>query len=642
VTALAGFRAAGTAAGPLAACERMLKAQQIYAPDDAPVCRAADGIAVGRRLFRLLPEDVFDRGPVAGHGGRSLLVADARIDNRADLCAALGIGAEEARRLPDSAIIMRVLERWGEEGVDRLHGDFAFAWWDGAAGRLVLARDFLGQRPLHYHRGAGFFAFASMPKGLHALPEVPTAPDEEVMARFLALMPEDGTGSFFRGIERVPAAHLCIVTGEGLSLSRYWNPAPRPLRLRRDEDHAEAVREALDRAVAARLRGTGGRVATHLSGGLDSSAVTATAARLLAPEGRVTAFTAVPREGYDGRIARGRFADEGPHAATVAALYPNVDHVLIRTGTRSPFAALDRNFFLFDRPMLNLCNAVWADAIADGARERRLSVMLTGQMGNMSFSYTGLELLPELLAAGKWLRLARLAVQLRRHGTRLESVAAHAIGPFLPARWWTAINRLRGRYLKMGDYCAIDPARAGRLRAEARAAGLDLSYRPRRDPVGTRLWVMGRTDLGGYNKGHLGGWGIDMRDPTADRALIELCLSIPAEAYLAGGRARALARDAFADRLPPLVLDETRKGYQAADWHEGLTAARGELRNELDRIAALPEAEALIDTDRLRLMTETWPERDWNLSETQYGYRLALLRGVSCGHFLRRASGSNL
>jgi asparagine synthase (glutamine-hydrolysing) len=233
-------------------------------------------------------------------------------------------------------------------------------------------------------------------------------------------------------------------------------------------------------------------------------------------------------------------------------------------------------------------------------------------------------------------------VQLRRRGTRLESVAAHAFGPFLPARLWTAINRLRGRPMTIGDYSAIDDAQADRLRADANAVGLDFSYRPRRDPVGTRLWVMGRVDMGGYNKGHLAGWGIDVRDPTADRALVELCLSIPTQAYMAGGRARALARDAFADRLPRLVLDETRKGYQAADWHEGLAAGRAELEEEVARIAALPEAEGILDTAMLQDLAGEWPDRDWNVGETQMRYRLALLRGVSSGHFLRKASGSNL
>ena len=284
---------------------------------------------------------------------------------------------------------------------------------------------------------------------------------------------------------------------------------------------------------------------------------------------------------------------------------------------------------------------VWADAISDAARERRISVLLTGQMGNMSFSYTGLELLPQLLARGRLIRLVTLALQLRRTGTTLESAAANTIGPFLPAWLWTGINRLRGRHMKITDYSAIDPTCAERLRESARAVGLDFSYRPRRDPVGTRLWVMGRVDGGSYYKGNLAGWGIDMRDPTADRALVELCLSIPTEAFLAGGRARGLARDAFADRLPPVIANETRKGLQAVDWHEGMMAARGELEDELARICTVPEVEGLLNTSMLRRLTEEWPETDWNRSENQARYRLALLRGISSGHFLRKASGSN-
>jgi len=91
----------------------------------------------------------------------------------------------------------------------------------------------------------------------------------------------------------------------------------------------------LDQSVKCRLRGVND-VGAHLSGGLDSSAVAATAARLLAPSGgRVIAFTAVPREGYDGPVPRHRFADEGHHAAATAALYPNMEHVLVRSEGKS-------------------------------------------------------------------------------------------------------------------------------------------------------------------------------------------------------------------------------------------------------------------------------------------------------------------
>src|SRR5438270_271282 len=81
-------------------------------------------------------------------------------------------------------------------------------------------------------------------KGLHALPQVPLAADQDAMRAFLALLPEQGTRSFFAGVERVPAGHVALVTRAGVELRRYWDPAPSTLRLKRPEEYDEAVREA--------------------------------------------------------------------------------------------------------------------------------------------------------------------------------------------------------------------------------------------------------------------------------------------------------------------------------------------------------------------------------------------------------------
>jgi asparagine synthase (glutamine-hydrolysing) len=180
---------------------------------------------MGRRLFRTLPEDVHDRQPLHGGGGRLTLVADVRLDNREELGSDLGITAGAAERLSDAAILLSALERWGG-ALDRLVGEFAFALWDAGTETLLLARDFASRRPLYFHRGDGFFAFASMPKGLHALPDIPYAPDEEAVAEFVALLPTDGARSFFKDIIPVPAAHVVTVTRAGISKRRYWNPTP--------------------------------------------------------------------------------------------------------------------------------------------------------------------------------------------------------------------------------------------------------------------------------------------------------------------------------------------------------------------------------------------------------------------------------
>ena len=285
MTALAGCWNYGGRPDPAESCKRMLAAQAIYGPHDER--HWTDGgsngtLAMGRRLFRTLPEDIHDRQPLHGAGGRLTLVADVRLDNRDDLAAALDLASERARGMCDAAMLLACLERWGEGALERLVGDFAFALWDAGDGKLLLARDFVGQRPLHFHRGDRFFAFASMPKGLHAVPEIPYAPDEQTMAEFITLIPGGGTRSFFTGIELVEPGHVATVTREGVRTRRYWQPVPPDPRAVRGADYVEGLRHHLDLATRSRLRGSNGMVAAHRRGGYDSAAVAATAARVSA------------------------------------------------------------------------------------------------------------------------------------------------------------------------------------------------------------------------------------------------------------------------------------------------------------------------------------------------------------------------
>jgi asparagine synthase (glutamine-hydrolysing) len=640
VTALAGLWSFGSSLSPDQCVERMLRGQQVYAPA-APAHWSGGEVALGRRLFSLLPEDRFDRGPVVR--GDHVLVADLRLDNREELCADLRIGGGDAGRMSDAEVLAQALEQWGLAAVERLVGDFAFAWWNGDLQRMVLARDFLGQRPLHYHQRSGFFAFASMPKGLHALPEIARAPDHRSVADFLALVPEGGSESYFEGIAKVPPGHVVTVTRSGLSSTSYWQPRVRELGLRSDRDYEEALAEQLDRAVACRLRGSPAGIGAHLSAGLDSAAVAATAARLLAPDGAVTAFTSVPRAGYPADAVPEAIVDEGELAAQVAGLHSNIEHVLVRGCGKSPTADLSQYFFLFERPFLNLCNGVWITAILDEAKRRGLSVMLTGALGNASFSYDGMERLPQLLKRGRLPRLCQEAWQLKRGGVRAGTIAAQAVGPFLPPGLWTSVNRILGRDRSATAATMIDPKQL-QSHVEQRAVerGLDLTYRPATDPVESRLWVLRRVDGGNYKKGMLGGWGVDQRDPAADRRLVEFCLSVPVEQFLARGVPRSLARRALADRVPASVLRERRKGYQAADWHEGLAAARGDLPEEIDAIEDCGPAAAALDTKRMRRLITEWPEEgSWHDPQVTREYRSALLRGVAAGRFIRQAMGSN-
>ncbi len=637
MTALAGYVTFG-AESPASACATMLDAQAIYGHETRS--RTIGQVALGRRLWPLTPEDAFDEGPLTGADGRLLMCADVRIDNRDELAAMLSL-REKLNRMSDAAIVLAAYQQWGDAAFERLYGAFAVIVWNAERQSLTLARDPLGERPLHYHVADGFVAVASMPKGLHALPAVPYAARTASMADFLALVPETGSESFFEGVARVPPGHVTVIDRlGGIRSVAYWRPALDKLRLPSDADYEAAIRTALEEAVACRLRRTSGALGSHLSAGLDSSCVTATAARLSTPD-QLFAFTSVPTGSISD--SRDHIADEELLASATAENHANIDHVRVQTDGASPLAGLDRHFRLFERPVLNPCNAVWSDAINDAAQARGVNVMLTGQMGNMSISHSGVQQLSQLVRRGALPALLTLMVQMRRRGHRWPGLAAQAFGPFLPPAAWAWLARKFDRALDLDLYSALRPAAFDEFYVGTRAKqrGLDLSYRPWADSKAMRLWALRRVDLGVYNKGTLAGWGIDQRDPTADRRLVELTLRIPERQFILNGESRSLSRRAFADLLPASVVSERRRGMQAADWQLGLASAHSALGEEFAALERNPQAREIIDLDRLKQAHADWPNANPKADATIWLYRHAMLRALAAGHFLRKVGRTN-
>ncbi|HEX8062704.1 MAG TPA: asparagine synthase-related protein [Allosphingosinicella sp.] len=637
MTAIAGFWSFEGRFDPRARCRSMIDAQSRYGTRRS--AGSLDALAVAINLHPSLPEDARDSQPLIGGERRFALVADVRLDNRADVAAQLGLDPPEASLLADSALLLVALERWGESALDRLLGDFAFAFFDARQRRLLLARDPLGQKPLFLHRGGGFAAFSSMPCGLHALEMIARRPDEATLIRHLGGLPRVGPGSFFGNVERVEPGHVVTLTESTTTRRRYWRPRRRELGLKRFDDYVEAFRAELDSAVARRLRGAGDLVATHLSGGWDSNAVTATAARLMARTGgRVVAFTHVPGTPAGPVMPYGRVGDEGGLAAATARLHPNVEHVAIASSGRSPLADLDLYAAVFERPVFNLCNHVWlseirAAAVAGGAR-----VLLSGEIGNWTISAAPNTLLADFLREGRWLAWSREARAMLREGrARLRGVAASSFGPWIPGGLW---RRMAG--LSSGLESAItdptNPSLSGAVRAELEAARRAAASRPG-DRFEDAAQAIMEMDWGEHRKGILGGWGIDKRDPTADPRLIDFCLSLPLDMLMKDGVRRPLARAALADRVAPAVLDERRKGYQFADWHVGLSRDLAGARRLLDAMAAHETASRLIDVERLIGLVEHWPDGGWEDPRRLGAYRIGLLKGLTAGHFIL-ASGA--
>jgi asparagine synthase (glutamine-hydrolysing) len=218
-----------------------------------------------------------------------------------------------------------------------------------------------------------------MPHGLLAVEEISPQADAlslERLARF-ARPADDAT--YLRGIRTVAPGETIAFTPGSARRAAHWLPPQSPLLLPRDEDYVEAVRETLDLAVAARLRGGETGLACHLSAGLDSSAVTATAARLHTAARPLAAITVGPSGAFHSP-GGDRLADERRLAAVTASLYESVEHVVVERANRSPIEHFETWFDLFRRPVADVINQDWYLAANEAAQARGASVLLHGRL----------------------------------------------------------------------------------------------------------------------------------------------------------------------------------------------------------------------------------------------------------------------
>jgi len=628
-----------------ATLERMQNVLAPYGRDARSIWHQGSAGLV-RTLLHTTPEDAFDRQPLVHPASGQVLLFDGRLDNRDDLIRELGLPVAEARDCADSELALHACLSWGEEAGAHFVGDFALAFWAPRQQKLWLARDPLGHRPLFWHRNDRCFAFATLPKGLFAVPGIPRAICEERLSDLLTLIPMVGPESLFKDVFRVEPGQVVTVTEGRVFSRRYYQFDPeREIHLASDDEYLEAFRAHLDQAVTSQMR-SNGPIGSHLSSGFDSSTVTAVAARLLAAQGkRLTAFTSVPREGFDGPVPKGCHANEGPGAAALAARFPNIDHVLIQTNGTSPLEHLQRDTEALDRAPLNPCNMVWVDAINQVAADRGIRVVLSGTMGNMTLSYTGAEYLPALFGRGHWRRWLREVRTLKRARPtrRWRYLLYHSLAPYLPAWLWLAIERARGGGdWKLSNYSAIHPAFAKQIgsRQRAKNAGWDLSYRPWADGRRMRIAGLNRIDNGEHNvEANL--LGLDSRDPTSDLRLLEFCLAVPDHQYLRDGQTRWLLMRLMGDVLPPEIIQARTMGLQAADWYVDTTSAVPAIRETLLQWRKHPEAARYLDLDALLKNLEDWPDQCWANQRIIEKYRLKLLRGLSVGTFVQYVDDRN-
>ncbi len=591
--------------------------------------------------------------PVRGAGGQLQLVFDGRLDNREELAEALNLSTSEFKAQPDSWYALRCWERWGERAPENWVGEFAVLVWNMASQTLVGVRDQLGRRGLSYHETDDRIVIASSPRALFALPDIPKQVDEQKIADALVQLFHDGKRSFFKNIWRLQPGHRLIATSHGTKVERYWSPEDAPeVRLSSDYDYVEAARELLDTSVEACLRRSG-EVGAFLSGGLDSSAVAVTALKHLDNQAKLPTFTWVPDPQWDGRCRPGAYGDETPYVEAIAAQHPRIELNFVRSEGRGLFHQLDDFLDYAGVAPRNAINLCWIHDINMEAQRRGINVLLEGGAGNMSLSWDGQGVFLEHWrnrAYGKLFReLLAGNFNPARYGYRLLKMFLLPLAPDVVNTMYLKARGHLNAHPVWHRASAINPDFAREMHVDERMLefGWNFFMSPTRDPRQLRSDLLSGSfsnEAADIDQAFRALYGVEIRDPLADRRLVEFCLGLPEEQFWREGQSRWLVKRVMKDLLPQVVLNNRKGGEQLVDWHLRMTRDLPQMREELEAIADDPDTSDYIDVKRIRSFLENWPSETplKPLPDHTYSYiPVSIGAALAAGRFVRRVKGSN-
>lgn len=539
-----------------------------------------------------------------------VFMADSYLTHTGQLAQRLGVSAT----LCDVELIALAYRQFGENFPAHLTGNFSIVIWDPNQNLVFLTVDHFGHFPCLYafdpEQG---LVFANTMQPFRILCQTLSL-DETLFSEFsLDSMPAQAT--CYQEVKKVLPGHLFAFSPKTLRKKQYWtleNSPPLKRHFSRQAYHEE-FRTLFASAVETCLPSQG-LVSAQISGGLDSSSVTAMAAHLLQKKGqKLHAFTAIPNGLSGPSYKKNWYYHEMPRVQKVLDQYPNIEHqAYLSNPETDPYQLLSQFYPYTDQPYRNISNFDWIVGHLEEAHQRGIKVLLTGGFGNATISWTGMTLRSHLG------RLRAAAKTYLKPSSLFSGYYGRHNPDFLQKNSSKSLLRKRGIILNPKYWMQNSPA-----------APRYSSIRP------IYFW-----------------YGIENLDPTQDIELLKFCYRLPEFAYRKLGphfgknprtlTQRLLVRDGLTGIVPPEIRFNPYRGEQAADWylHWNIhaTAWQQQLRHSTPQSQAL--LARLYDTAKMNSLFLEHAQIGGPEKESVLQVQCNLLRYLSLAFFVNFLSSS--
>lgn len=506
-------------------------------------------IALGQCMLRTTPESLEETQPLANEDESLILVMDGRVDNWEELRRELlGKGAA-LRTRADAELVLRAYEVWGRDCLAHIDGDFALVIWDARRREAFCARDRMGHKPFNYHWNGRTLAFASELRAILDLPWVPQAPNEGVLAEYLAAEWHSRDETLWTGILRLVAAHRMTVGSAGPRPEIYWEPdlSQKP-GYTKDQDYIDHYRELFTDSVR-RLSRSHRPVAIEVSGGLDSSAIFCMAEHLR----RNGRLPAPALEGYTLAFHDDSAANDLPYARAVGEYLGIKIHEIPPT-----IAPLDwyEHRARTRREFPGFPNGIMSTGLTHAARGAGSRVILDGVGGNEwqdgSHAYYA-----DDLSRHRWRSLWQsFCTDAGSMGVvqSLMLFVRYGLAADLPSPIVSMLRKLRGT---SNHPFWLSPQMQRRIKRRSSIQ----SPRPRAAITSQRLLLQvlaedAYRELATEETDRLSAAaGVEPRSPLNTAAIAQYAIATPERLRMRGGQTKFMHRRAMQDLMPRVVVD---------------------------------------------------------------------------------------
>lgn len=514
------------------------------------------GVGLGHRRLAIIDLSPAGRQPMLSSDGRYVITFNGEIYNYIELRNELIALGDEFRTGTDTEVLLTLFSRFGQASLSRLEGMFAFAIWDNKEKNLFCARDRIGEKPFYFARTPeGTFYFASEMKALFKA-GIRRAIRKDRLYDYLAFGtvedPEDQSSTFFEGIFQLPPAH-CMSFGQGQTpiFERYWdlrdlsNTAP-PLDM---QQAVERYRELFEGALRRRLRADV-PIGTCLSGGLDSSSITATLSRFRKSE--FFSQKSFSARMHDPELDEGRFMQE-------VVAQTGVEPHFVWMDARRAADQFDKVLFFNEEPIISTA-VISHWEVMRLASENGVVVLIDGQgPDEMLAGYTGYyDIYFKELFASNPIALAR---ELSAYQEMVGRSFDYSLGFRLRARFpklFSTLSPVRNRMFNaypedLNPEYAVEFSRRRSPFRNFHSLNEALIHSTTRRGLTFLLRMCDRNSMA---------FSREVRLPFLSHDLVEFSFSLPPEMKIFNGWTKFILRKAMEPTLPPAITwRRDKKGF---------------------------------------------------------------------------------